>query len=113
MSALDVTVAVVPRERFSLTERALTNLYEHTTVPFNLLYVSAGAPNGVQKYLESASDQRGFRLIETPRCLSPNQARNLALGEVATKFVVFLDNDALVTPGWLERLIHSRRRQKR
>ena len=36
MPALDVTVAVVPRERFSLTERALINLYEQTPVPFNL-----------------------------------------------------------------------------
>ena len=105
MTTPNVTVAVVPRERFSFTERSLINLYEQTTVPFNLVYVSAGAPSPVQRYLESASDSRGFRLIGSTRPLSPNQARNLALREVSTKYVVFLDNDALVTPGWLERLV--------
>jgi glycosyltransferase involved in cell wall biosynthesis len=105
LTTSSVTVAVVPRERFSLTERSLVNLYEQTTVPFNLVYVSAGAPSSVQRYLENASDSRGFRLIGSRRPLSPNQARNLALREVSTKYVVFLDNDALVTPGWLESLV--------
>lgn len=58
-----VTVVVVPRERFSFTEQSLVNLYEQTTVPFNLVYVSAGAPSPVQRYLEQASETRGFRLI--------------------------------------------------
>jgi hypothetical protein len=37
--------------------------------------------------------------------LSPNQSRNLSLRDVHTKYVVFLDNDALVAPRWLESLI--------
>jgi GT2 family glycosyltransferase len=40
-----------------------------------------------------------------PQYLSPNQARNLGIRQVDTKYVVFLDNDALVAPGWLEALI--------
>ena len=102
---LDVTVAVVPRERFSLTERSLENLYENTTGPFELIYVCAGAPGPVRRYLEREASGRGFRLMATDRYLSPNQARNRAMREVSTKYVVFLDNDALVTPGWLEKLV--------
>jgi hypothetical protein len=105
VAPLDVTVAVVPRERFSLTGRSLQNLYAHTTDPFNLVYVSAGAPSSVQRYLQDEADRRGFRLLGTSRLLSPNQARNLAMQAVSTKYVVFLDNDALVTPHWLERLV--------
>ncbi len=101
----DVTVVVVPRERFSLTERALENLYENTPDPLDVLYISAGAPSAVQSHLERASAEKGVRLITTPQYLSPNIARNLALREVSTKYVVFLDNDALVTPGWLPALV--------
>ncbi len=100
---MDVTVVVVPRERFSATERSLTNLFANTP-PVRLIYVSAGAPSSVQRYLEAASGKMQFRLITTGY-LSPNQARNVALREVSTKYVVFVDNDALVTPGWLERLV--------
>jgi hypothetical protein len=49
--------------------------------------------------------ERGFRLLRHDRYLSPNQARNIALPLVRTPFVVFMDNDLLVTPGWLEALL--------
>jgi GT2 family glycosyltransferase len=100
-----VTVVVVPRERFSLTRRSLEDLYEHTTVPFRLIYVDGGAPSDIRRYLEEASNRRHFQLIRVDRFLSPNEARNLAQREVKTKYVVFLDNDILFTAGWLEKLI--------
>jgi hypothetical protein len=100
-----VTIIVVPRERFSHSERSLANIYENTSCPFNLTYVSAGAPPRIQRHLERESEEKGFHLIRVPRYLSPNRARNLALREIDTKYVVFLDNDALVMPGWLEALV--------
>ena len=101
---LDVTVVVVPRERFSATERSLRSLFDNTPEAFKLIYVSAGAPPSVQRYLQAASERSRFRLI-TLGYVSPNQARNAALREVSTKYVAFLDNDALVTRGWLDRLV--------
>ncbi|MBI3457318.1 MAG: glycosyltransferase [Candidatus Rokubacteria bacterium] len=100
-----VTIVVVPRERFSYAERTLGSIYEHTTLPFKLVWVSAGTPRRMHRRLELESEQRGFQLIHTPRYLSPNQARNLGLRAVDTEYVAFLDNDALVTPGWLEALV--------
>jgi len=105
MSDPQVTLVVVPRERFSHSERSLANIYEHTTYPFKLTYVSAGAPVPIRRHLERESQQRGFELICAPHYLSPNKARNLGIREIDTKYVVFLDNDALVTPGWLQALV--------
>jgi len=100
-----VTIVVVPRERFSYTERSLQSIYDHTTFPFKLVYVSAGAPSRIKQFLAIESVEKKFELVSTDRCLSPNEARNLGLREVKTKYVVFMDNDALVTPGWLEALV--------
>ena len=100
-----VTIIVVPRERFSHTERTLENIYEQTTIPFNLVYVSGKSPVRIQRYLLSESQRRGFRLIPAAGYLAPNQARNLGIREANTKYTVFLDNDALVSPGWLEALV--------
>lgn len=100
-----VTLVIVPRERFSVTERSLKNVYEYTTYPFELVYVSGGTTNRFKSYLENESRRRHFKFIHTDRYLSPNQARNLALPHVKSKYVVFLENDVLVTPGWLEALV--------
>jgi len=100
-----VTLVVVLRERFSLTERSLSSIYKNTSLPFHLVYVAGKAPSRVQRYLQRESSEKGFLLITTEHHISPNQARNLGLKEVKTKYVVFIDNDALVTPGWLEALV--------
>jgi GT2 family glycosyltransferase len=55
--------------------------------------------------LEEASREKGFVLIRTEDYLIPNQARNLVLDHVKTEYVVFVDNDALVAPGWLDALV--------
>ena len=100
-----VTLVVVLRERFSLTERSLSSIYKNTPLPFHLVYVAGKAPSRVQRYLQRESSEKGFRLITTEHHISPNQARNLGLKEVKTKYVVFIDNDAVVAPGWLEGLV--------
>lgn len=105
MSQPKVTVVVVPRERFNVSDLALETLYQHTAIPFKLIYVDGNSPTHIKRYLKKQAEQKGFHLIRTDRFLSPNQARNIALAHVDTQYVVFVDNDLLVTPGWLENLV--------
>jgi glycosyltransferase involved in cell wall biosynthesis len=99
------TIAVVPRERFSFTREALERLYAVTTPPFRLVYVDGGSPRHIREYLATQAQKYGFDLVRTGHYLSPNEARNLAARLVGTKYVVFIDNDVLVTPGWLDALV--------
>ena len=101
----DVTIVVVPRERFQVTRRSLESIYDKTTFPFALTYVDGGSPLPTRRYLERQARARGFRLVRTERYLTPNQARNLGISELASRYVVFVDNDVLVTSGWLEALV--------
>lgn len=100
-----VTIVVVPRERFSCTRESLESIYEHTRMSFRLVYVDGKSPAKVRRYLEEQSQDRRFELVRTPYFLSPNQARNIALGRVSTKYVVFFDNDVVADEGWLEPLL--------
>lgn len=102
---ISVTLVVVPREQFSLAQRSIDNIYANTRYPFELIYVDGNSPKPVRDYLKEQSQQRGFRLIRTEQYLSPNHARNLAISQVNTEYVVFIDNDVLVKPGWLEALV--------
>lgn len=100
-----VTVVMVPRERFQLTARALETVYECTDTPFEFVCVDGNSPKPQRRYLEREAGRRGFTLIRTDRYLSPNRARNIGLQEVRTRYACFVDNDLIVTPGWLGSLV--------
>jgi GT2 family glycosyltransferase len=100
-----VTIVVVPRERFSATRSTLENLYAVTPLPFHLVYVDAGSPAPIARYLRAAAATRGFTLLRRDDYLSPDAARNLGFAAVRTPYVVFLDNDVAVAPGWLDALL--------
>jgi GT2 family glycosyltransferase len=100
-----VTIVVVPRERFSYTQLSLEGIYAHSDIPFKLIYIDGNSPQPIKRYLEAQSREKGFSLIRTKNYLSPNQARNIALPYVDTKYVVFIDNDVQVTPDWLKKLV--------
>jgi GT2 family glycosyltransferase len=100
-----VSIVVVPRERFNLTELSLESIYAHTAGSFELIYVDGRSPGRVRRYLENAARRHDFRLIRSASYLTPNRARNLGLKEASGEYVVFLDNDVLVGPGWLEALV--------
>lgn len=105
MAEPQVTIVVVPRERFSLAVRSLRSIYDHSDVPFHLVYVDGGSPARVRGELEAQAAEKGFELLRTHHYLSPNQARNLGLRGLRTRYVVFIDNDVVVAPGWLGPLI--------
>jgi GT2 family glycosyltransferase len=56
--------------------------------------------------LQRRASESGFTLLRTESYLSPNRARNLGFAQVDTKYTVFIDNDVIVTTGWLEALVN-------
>ncbi|MCP6759039.1 MAG: glycosyltransferase [Fischerella sp. CENA71] len=101
----EVTIVVVPRERFSYSRESLESIYENTDYPFKLIYVDGGSPADIKNYLQAKAAEKQFQLIRTDHYLSPNHARNIGLRQVNSKYVVFMDNDVAVTPGWLQALV--------
>src|SRR5262245_17880135 len=99
------TVAVVPRERFSMAARSLASVLRETPHATPIVYVDGGSPREVARRLARVAEGRPVEWIRERGYLSPNHARNLALARVHTRYVVFVDNDVLVAPGWLDRLV--------
>src|SRR5688572_4120076 len=99
MPAPLTTIIVVPRERFGSTFESLDSMFANTTQPYSLIYVDAGSPPDVARRLAALARERGFTLVRSDSYLSPNQARNLALPRVATKYIALADNDVFFAPG--------------
>jgi GT2 family glycosyltransferase len=106
MTLPEVTIIFVPRERFSCTQESLESVYANTDYPFELIYVDGNSPKKVRQYLETQAASKNFQLIRKDYYLSPNHARNIGLSFAKTKYVVFIDNDVIVTPNWLNNLIN-------
>lgn len=100
-----VTLVVVPRERFSCTQRSLESIFEYTKIPFNLVYIDGNSPKATHEYLVAEAQNRNFELVRTNYYLSPNAARNLGASKVKTEYLVFIDNDVVVSEGWLQPLV--------
>lgn len=100
-----VSVIVVPREGFRQAPSRLAELIERTSTPFHLVYVDGNSPARIARRIRRLVSERGGTLIRTERFLRPTTARNLGLREAGTRYVVFLDNDVTVTPGWLDALV--------
>ena len=105
MGVANVTIVFVPREVFSTTRASLERLLECTEGSCELIVVDGNYPAGVREYLEEAALKHDFTLIRTDVWVTPNQARNIGLQHVHTPYVLFIDNDAMVTAGWLEPLL--------
>ncbi|MGF1601787.1 MAG: glycosyltransferase family 2 protein [Thermosynechococcaceae cyanobacterium] len=101
-----ITIIVSPRERFQFARESLESLYENTAVPFHLVYIDNNSPTTLRRYLEDQAQVRGFQLLRSEYYLSPNQCRNLGLQQVNTPYVIFVDNDVIFAPGWLDKLVN-------
>lgn len=104
MTVPRTTIVVVPRETHSVWGRMLARLCEHTDPSVPVVVVDGGSPPSVRRQLERITDRENFTLVRSESVLSSNEARNAGMRFVHTELVAFLDNDTMVTPGWLVQL---------
>ena len=107
-----VTVAIVPRERFSLTERCIEHIYAFTQEPFELIVIDSNSPKWLGERLKKwESKHKNCRVIRTDRFVYPSEAKNMVVQNLSaeTEWVVFVDNDVKVSPHWLTWLLDAAR----
>jgi GT2 family glycosyltransferase len=100
-----VSIIVLPHERYNIALQSLDSIFEYTREPFNLIYVDVNSPPYVYEGLKERHEKHNFTWIRKDYFIQPNVARNLAIEHVTTPYFVFIDNDVIVTDGWLETLV--------
>ncbi|MFI4923555.1 MAG: glycosyltransferase family 2 protein [Vicinamibacteria bacterium] len=100
-----VTLVVTARERHGLTERTLASIVENTQAPYGFIYASGATPPALMARLRERAPALGLAIADVDPKLFPNQIRRQLIGAIDTDYVVFVDNDVVVEPGWLDALV--------
>jgi FkbM family methyltransferase len=82
--------------------QCLESIHRCTNLPHEIIVVDNGSEDDSLAYLHSLRD---IRLIENPENVGAPLGRNQGLAIAEGEYIVFLDNDTIVTNGWLERFI--------
>ena len=98
------SLVVVTRDAREKVERCLEALRataepEH---PTELIVVDNGSQDGTREWLAAQPD---VTLVANDDNAGAPRARNQALGHANGRWIVFLDDDVVVTPHWLSRLL--------
>jgi GT2 family glycosyltransferase len=100
-----VTVVVLFRERYGLTEAVIEQIARTIRIPVRLIYADAGTPDDLRARIDARAAEWGLEVVRFGERLWPTQVRLRIAELIDTKYAVFVDNDIHVLPGWLERLI--------
>ncbi len=98
------TIVIVTHNQLSYTRQCVESILVRTDEPYELIFVDNGSTDGTPDYLASISgakvilnsDNRGF-------APAVNQALRVADGQQ----ILLLNNDTIVTTGWLEGLLEA------
>jgi len=97
-----VSIIIPVFNQISLTLKTLASLVSHTPPCYEAIVVDDASTDATPELLSRLKHLRYFRQEENRGFLdTANHGASLAKGE----FLVFLNNDTLLTPGWLEALL--------
>ena len=103
-----VSILILTHNALPFTRRCIDSVQRHTTVPHEIIFVDNGSTDGTVEYLRDLTQRRdNYRLIENADNVGFARGNNQAIAAARGAYVLLLNNDVIVTEGWLDRLIDA------
>lgn len=104
----EITIGFVPRERFSAAARSLRSIFEHTHLPFHLIFVDCNTPPRYRKELMKLLEGHpSVEVVHTDQYLLANEAKNAVVERNESDYLALVENDVVVHDGWLTHLMEA------
>lgn len=97
-----VSIVVLAYNEADFTRQCLASVRRHTRVPYELIVIDNASTDGTAEYLVTLEDTL---VLTNPENLGYAKGCNQGIAAARAQDVVLLNNDTIVTEGWLERLL--------
>ncbi|NQV01640.1 MAG: glycosyltransferase [Bacteroidia bacterium] len=88
------------------TMRCIESIVAHTSIPYEVIVVDMASSTETCDWLEHLAEKKeNFNIIFNTENVGTTRGRNQGISLARGKYIVFLDNDAEVTAGWIEQLL--------
>lgn len=102
----DASIIILTRNQLHFTIQCLKSIQQYTSMPHEIIVVDNNSTDDTPTFLRQFSkDNPNVKVIFNNRNRGFAAGNNQGLALAFAKYLVLLNNDTVVTPGWLERMI--------
>lgn len=102
-----VSIVMLSWNAPQFTKMALESIRAYTRGDYEIVIVDNGSGDETVNWLRTLHDQPDVRVIYNPVNLGYAGGNNQAIAAARGEYVVLLNNDVIVTEGWLEKLLRA------
>jgi len=101
-----VSIVIVTRNRLDFTKKCVNSIRRHTRRPYEIVFVDNDSKDSTMKWLKrQVKENKDCRLIENRENVGLIKGRNQGINAAQGEYIVLLDQDALVSRGWLDSML--------
>ncbi len=103
-----ISIVIISALRYEKTKNCLAHIHKNTTSLFEVIIVDISPELEELSWLyHLESKYPDVKLIHMKEDHGTGGSRNIGFNESKSDYIVFIDNDVIVTPGWDEALIET------
>ena len=112
-----VSIIILTCNQLEYTRKCLQSICDHTDPSVEIIFVDNGSSDGTAEYLQKQIEQKtrggAIRLIQNTENRGFAAGNNQGMAVARGDYILLMNNDIVVTAGWLDRLIACARRNPR
>lgn len=101
-----VSIIILTFNQLAFTKQCIESICKHTPEAHEIIFIDNASSDGTGEWLrEAVAQDSRYRLVENRRNLGFAAGNNLGISLAQGRYILLLNNDVVVTPGWLQSLI--------
>ncbi|MFN3531094.1 MAG: glycosyltransferase [Candidatus Brocadia sp.] len=109
-----VSIIILTWNALEYTKKCIDSIQHHTNYLHEIIFVDNGSTDGTVEYLRKlVKEYPNYKLIENQENKGFAAGNNQGVSAASGDYVMLLNNDVLVSDGWLEGLVESLERDEK
>ncbi len=100
------SIVILTYNELSYTKKCIRSIQKHTPIAHEIIFVDNGSRDGTVRWLRNlVQENSNYKLIENERNLGFAKGCNQGILESSGEYILLLNNDVVVTDGWLSGML--------